>query len=98
MKYLNEREYEVSDLRKRLELEMMNGSKPRVSDHSRNCRTQLVVRPIGRCPKTTMNQPTWSALLALLFAIAIQLGFAARSLAATTNVVASGLSFSPRSV
>jgi len=99
MKSLNEREYEVSDLRQSLKLELMNGSKPCVSDHSPNCRTQRVVPPIRRFPKTTMNQPTWSALLALVFAIAIQISFAARSLAATTNVAAlSSLRFSPPSV
>jgi plastocyanin len=45
-----------------------------------------------------MNQPIWTALLALLFAIAIQFHFGGRALAASTNVVASGLSFSPRNV
>lgn len=60
MKFLNEREYDVS--------------------------------------KTTMNQPTWNALLALLFAITVQFHFGDRAVAASTNVAVSGLSFSPRSV
>src|SRR3989442_1016591 len=98
MKYLNEREYEVSDLRQRLELEMMKGSKPCVSDHSPNCRTQRAVRSIRRFPKTTMNQPTWNGSLALLFAVAIQFGLGERAFAATTNVSFGNFSFSPKNL
>ena len=45
-----------------------------------------------------MNQPIRKLSLTLVFAIALQLNFSGRSFAATTNVVASGFSFSPPSV
>jgi plastocyanin len=45
-----------------------------------------------------MNRATWKTSLAVIVSIAIQVEIAGRSLAITTNVVASGFSFSPASV
>jgi len=99
MKYLNETEWslflsagEGQGEGKWCEL------RSRESDHSPNCQTQHVVRPIRKFPKTTINQPTWNALLALLFAVAMQFHFGGRALAATRSVSAFNFGFSPSSV
>jgi plastocyanin len=91
MNYLKERDGQGAGKRREL--------RSRVSDHSQNCRTQRVIRPIRRVPKTTMSQPTRNALFALLFAIAIQFHFGGRAVAATTNVsFGNNLMFTPKNV
>ena len=48
--------------------------------------------------KYKMNQPIWTASLTLILATTVQFNLGGRVVAASTNVVASGISFSPRSV
>src|SRR6266516_2765723 len=90
MKYLNERDGQGAGKRREV--------RARVSDPSQNYRTQRVIRPIRRVPKTTISQPTRNALLALLFAIAIQFHFGGRAVAATVNVSFGNFSFNPKNV